>query len=69
MRLLAPIPALTLLHIFSIYFSQLNFSSTPKHVNVLLVRETGAFNSTQLSLTLFFKLCDDPMNITFDIVG
>ena len=70
-RLIVPIPALTLPHIFSMCFSQLNFSSksTPKHVKVS-VRGIGAlFNRTQLSLTFLFKLRDDPMNITFDFIG
>ena len=39
-RFIAPIPALTLEHIESMCASQVNFSSIPKHV-YLLIRGTG----------------------------
>ena len=66
-RLNAPIPALTLPHVFSVCFFQLNFSFkfTLKHVKISARGIRASFNRTQLSSTFLFKLRDDLMNITF----
>ena len=65
------IPALTLLQIISIWQSQLSVSSmwTPRHLCALVLGVGWIFTTKGCSLTLLFRLWEEPINKSFDLGG